>query len=172
MISEIIIIVHKPRQWQWQWHFTQSYRFNKATIMTSRRIQTGVFVKTKAQKPDFGKIIGEVEGTKKSWQVELCSGEKVTKTSNQLVIVGDLNDKNVPDSVRQHFGSEEKRASDSNNNNGRNVNGGKHIRRRQQLASTDFTDKRKEENNGNLSDHECANDNNNSMCKFRIFTEV
>ena len=53
--------------------------------ITSRRLQVGVYVKTKKRPSVFRKIVGEDD--KKKWSVELCSGETETKSSTQLALV-------------------------------------------------------------------------------------
>ena len=52
--------------------------------MSSRRLQVGVYVKTKNKPSVFGKIVGEDD--KKKWNVELCSGQTKPKSSTQLAL--------------------------------------------------------------------------------------
>ena len=69
--------------------------------MTSHRLVLGSFVKTRKKPQLYGQIIEEEE--QKKWSVKLESGETVSKTSNQLLLVCD---ELLPNPIRIHFGLE------------------------------------------------------------------
>ena len=70
--------------------------------MTSHQLVHGSFVKLRKKPQLFGKIMEEEE--QKAWSVKLESGDIVSKKSNQLVLIRNIEE--LPNDIRTFFGLE------------------------------------------------------------------